>query len=82
MPLPGPSSFRVRVRVPVLERQPQVERELRGVKQRIARRVDAITVGGPVEELVERLKAERAHKAALVEEQRVLNGRDGERQVR
>ena len=49
-----------------------VERELRGVEQRITRLVDAIAVGGPVEELLERLKAERARKAALVEEQRSL----------
>ena len=53
-------------------RRPGVERELRGVEQRITRLVDAIAVGGPVEELLERLKSERARKAALIEEQRSL----------
>jgi uncharacterized protein (DUF433 family) len=45
----------------------------------IARLVDAITAGGPVEELVERLEAERAWKAALVDEQRALIARGTQR---
>jgi site-specific DNA recombinase len=55
------------------ERRPEVERELHAVEQRIGRLVDAIATGGPVEELLERLRAERARKAALVEEQRAVN---------
>jgi hypothetical protein len=54
-----------------------LERELQAVEQRISRLVDAITAGGPVEELVERLKVERARKAALSEEQRVLTAGGG-----
>jgi site-specific DNA recombinase len=56
-----------------VERRPAVERELHAVEQRIGRLVDAIATGGPVEELLERLRAERARKAALVEEQRAVN---------
>ena len=37
--------------------------------------MDAITAGGPVEELLERLRSERARKAALIEEQRALSVR-------
>jgi len=51
-------------------RRPVVARELHAVEQRITRLVDAIASGGLVEELLERLRAERARKAALVEEQR------------
>jgi len=53
-------------------RRPVVARELHAVEHRITRLVDAIASGGPVEELLERLRAERARKATLVEEQRRL----------
>ena len=57
---------------PARERGAALERELHAVDQRIMRLVDAITAGGPVEELVERLKTERARKAALVDERKTL----------
>ena len=57
------------------QRRPAVERELLAVEQRIARLVDAITAGGPVEELLERLRAGRARKASLIDEQRALSVR-------
>jgi site-specific DNA recombinase len=62
---------------PARGRQAALERELLGVEQRIGRLVDAITAGGPVEELVDRLKAERARKAALVEERTAREPADG-----
>jgi site-specific DNA recombinase len=61
-----------------LERTPAIEREIQAVDQRITRLVDAVAIGGPVEELVERLKAERARKAALVDELRSLNAHGGD----
>jgi hypothetical protein len=42
-----------------VERRPAIERELHAVAQRIGRLVDAIATGGSVEELLERLRAER-----------------------
>jgi site-specific DNA recombinase len=60
---------------PARDRGAALEGELQGVEQRIARLVDAITAGGPVEELVDRLKAERARRAALIEEQKAVNVR-------
>ena len=56
------------------KRRPAVARELQSVEQRIARLVDAITSAGLVEELLDRLRAERARKASLVEELRTLAG--------
>src|SRR5262249_45373226 len=58
----------------VQSRRPIVARELREVEQRITRLVDAIASAGPVEELLDRLRAERTRKATLVEEQRGLAG--------
>jgi hypothetical protein len=63
---------------PARDRRAALERELVGVEQRIGRLVDAITAGGPVEELVDRLKAERAHKAALLEERTAVSMRAAE----
>jgi hypothetical protein len=55
-------------------RRPIVARELREVDQRITRLVDAIANTGPVEELLDHLRAERARKAALIAEQRGMEG--------
>ena len=55
-------------------RRPIVAREIQSVEQRIARLVDAISNAGPIDELVDRLRSERARKATLVEEQRTLAG--------
>jgi hypothetical protein len=54
------------------QRRPAVERELSAVEHRIGRLVDAIATAGPVDELVERLRGERARRSALVDEQRAL----------
>src|SRR5262245_35418577 len=69
----------VSARDKIVKRVVAAERELRAVEQRIGRVVDAIAAGGPVEELLDRPHAERARKAALVEEQRTLNARAVER---
>jgi hypothetical protein len=63
---------------PARERQAAFERELLSVEQRIGRLVDAITAGGPIEELVDRLKAERARKAALLGERTAVRMRAAE----
>ena len=68
-----------------LKRGPAVARELQAVEQRITRILDAIATGGPVEELVDRLKAERARKTTLADEQRTLDTRiseDGAAEIR
>ncbi len=67
-----------------VERRRGLEREFQEVDQRIDRLVDAIAAAGPVEELLERLRTERARKFALLDELRSHkgNGKDqGEAEV-
>jgi hypothetical protein len=51
-----------------LDRRGQIERELSLIEHRIQRTVDAISKAGPMEELVARLREEKARKQGLVEE--------------
>jgi hypothetical protein len=51
-----------------LDRRGQIERELSLIEHRIQRTVDAIANAGPMEELVARLREEKARKQGLVEE--------------
>ena len=49
-------------------RRGQIERELGLIEHRIQRTVDAIANAGPMEELLARLREEKARKQGLVEE--------------
>jgi len=57
-----------RAELPITDRRPDIERELKGVQDRIDRALDAILDGGPREELNARIEAEKIHRTALTEE--------------
>lgn len=55
-----------------------LERELQAVDQKVDRLVNAIAMGGPLEELLERLGTERARRTSLLVEQKALNGQEAD----
>ena len=57
-----------RAELPTTDRRPEIDRELRGVQERIDRALDAILDGGPREELNARIEAEKLRRTALTEE--------------
>jgi len=56
-----------RAELPVIDRRPDIERELRVVQERIDRALDAVLDGGPREELNARIEVEKLRRAALTE---------------